>query len=388
MISAATPNVTSSPGSACGPTPFAVPDGRTTSPSGLGPARASLSARQAKEQGLLTSGTYGPLGSTSSASAALASSLVSRLKRLSALAGSTLFTLTWKEKATPSGRLVSLLRGSARRISAKGSGSSESEKTGWPSPMALSGGPSKDITNQRGVNAGNPLATATAMAAWPSPGASDGNGGKGPRNGVSMTGRMPDGSKVTMGLPAVAKLALSSWPTPQSRDGSHGGGQANRAMGEGRHGSNLDDFAMAAGWPTTRATDGNKGSRTLKGCEAEIARKGNLDDLPSTAIYQMSGWPTPMAGTAATETYNEAGNTDSGRKTAFLAGAEIKGSGIEPLENWGPARRTVTGQLLTGSSAGMASGGQLRAAHSRWLMGLPRAWDDCAPRPLPKRRKL
>lgn len=45
----------------------------------------------------------------------------------------------------------------------------------------------------------------------------------------------------------------------------------------------------------------------------------------------------------------------------------------------GPARLTVSGEILTGSSVQMENGGQLNPEHSRWLMGLADAWRNCVP---------
>lgn len=103
MTSSRTHSAISSPASASGPMHFAEQAGQMIDLFGPVPVRANLSPRQAKDLGLLTSGTSGRSGTTSSASAALQSFLESRLRARTQTLGSTLYALTWKPWVTPGG---------------------------------------------------------------------------------------------------------------------------------------------------------------------------------------------------------------------------------------------------------------------------------------------
>jgi hypothetical protein len=272
-----TDSATSSPASASGAILSDAPAGLMTGLPGPAPALASLSARQAKERGLLTSGTCGRPGSISSASADLMSSLASRLRATTASLGSTLFGLTWKRWDTPSGRWFFLLRASVRLTddtgygswptpTAMGAGAVDLERleqrraeckertsagngfgltlnqaaplwlSGWPTPKVMEATSNVERPEARLLREGrgtcSNLPSAAELATWPTPAASDGNGGKGPRTGVSMTGRLPDGRKATMDLSAFTKLALSTdfGETPNgSPAGTERPGQLNPA---------------------------------------------------------------------------------------------------------------------------------------------------------------
>lgn len=120
-------NATFSPGSEGGRSLSGNQDGPTTGRSGQAPALASLTAAQAKERGLLTSGTYGLLSIGSSSSTSLQSFLENRLQKRTQSLGSTLYKLTWKPWTTPLGP-------SRFRLQAWGRPISETDCTGWPTP--------------------------------------------------------------------------------------------------------------------------------------------------------------------------------------------------------------------------------------------------------------
>jgi len=351
-------NAISSPASAAGRSRFVVPDGHLTDLFGPVPVLANLSARQAKALGLLTSGTSGRTSTTSSVrtetgaasrSAALQSFLESRLRARTQTLGSTLYALTWKPWVTPSQRSRSRLRASVRRTS-------EIAITGWATPTAA--------LAEKGVRTfeGGLL--------------------------EAMRNHGPD---------LAAQACLAGWVTPTTRDWKDTPGMVAQRDGKDRN-DQLPRQAYLCGWPTPTANskdqpESHRGLETLAGCG------------------KLAGWPTPMAGTPAQNGNNAAGNNDSSRKTVDVVSWGLAGWGTPTAQDdnqsrmsraamereWNrpgasqsnlakqaamlssPARLTACGEMLTGSTAAMPSGGQLRPGHSRWLMGYPVAWDRAAP---------
>lgn len=190
--SEATHSAISSPEWGFGPMPCAKLGGATLVEFGQALALANLSARQAKGQGLLMSGTFGPTGTTSSRSAALQTSLESRLRVRTQTLGSTLYKLTWKPWVTPSQRSRFRLRASVLRTP-------ENALIGWPTATARDW--KSGASNLHGKNS-RPLNEVARLAGWPTTTTGDYKAREYQRS--RQTGA------VNLCLPGAAKLASTT----------------------------------------------------------------------------------------------------------------------------------------------------------------------------------
>ena len=399
----------SSPASADGPTPCDSPAGPTTVLCGRDLALASPSVLPEKAEPPPTNDICGPPSTVSSHTLALQSSLASRLHRRLDCNGSMLFKLIWKTQAMPSGLPICRLRASARRTSDK-------DSSGWPSPLVNDakgsdytynqgrhdsislklGGTAKlaspwatpaardyhsesatDTFNEKrwSHSRGKPLSAQATLSTWVSPQAADSNGSGMNQHTASLCKQTrtvtswptPTSSLADKGVrsfeggiheamrsrgPDLAAVScLASWATPVATElgntlENYLAMKANMKSGPRSAITHPSLQAQLATWPTPAVANAVRGGQAQR---METGRS-NLQDA-----VMMSNWPTPMAGTPAQNGYNEAGNTDSSRKTVGL----------------------VSGPTATGSPAGMENRGQLNPQHSRWLMGYPAVWGSC-----------
>ena len=187
-----------------------LPDGATTGRCGQEAAHVNRSAASENNADSTTTDTCGPHGSGSLKSNGLALSLGSRLMQQLGGGGSTLFKLTWKESATPSGLRICRLRASALRIDANDYGS-------WPTPT------SPVITN--GHQAGNNryVTAVKRLAGWVTPSARDW------KDSPGMATIRADGRSRLDQLPRQAQLAGSGEMRGASPAQTAGSGPLNPA---------------------------------------------------------------------------------------------------------------------------------------------------------------
>lgn len=151
----------------------------------------------------------------------------------------------------------------------------------------------------------------------------------------------------------------TGWPSPRAREAGPDYAITDRPESGGY---SLETAAALAGWCAPMAMDGNRG-----GLEARPWDTG----IPLSQQAALAGWAAPAERDyrfANARSYSERGG---GAKGEQLNNQVVH---LQP----GPMRRLASGEILTGSTAGMDAGGQLRPGHPRWLMALPPAWDDSA----------
>lgn len=294
--------------------------------------------------------------------------------------GSTLFRLTWKDRVTPSGRLIPQLAASALPTGGKGC-------IGWPSPKAGHDGSTveqyearrlRGYENRKGKTNGGPsgkqgdLAIASQLASWTTPQAHD----------VTARGK---GQKAKHGTKhGCADLnqdaSLASWPTPMA------GSPATEEYNEAGNTDYSRKVVELSAWPTPNAMEGGQTSRGGKRKEEKLMG----------GIVKLASWPTPMDDNANNATRASGVFNSLTRTATWATPASRDFRSNDASEDYHEKHREQTRgkplneevhQLLTasgpapnGSTAATKSTGQLgqlNPGHSRWLMGLPLIWDLC-----------
>jgi hypothetical protein len=265
----------------------------------------------------------------------------------------------------PSGRSISALRATGWKL--REPGSDRKPSLGWSGPFKIVLIPSSRPTFAL-IGDGLQKESLTHLltsdngfisSGWTTSAASDAE-----RGGKGITPEMTGSSFGQMSQ-------MSGWVTASSRDWKDTPGMATIAQDGRERLDQLPRQAFLTGWPTALAREISGGEYQ----DADKAIKRFLDPERNSDLIEaahLAGWATANTGDA----------TRGSPETIEQQKARGANPGLSLIDQAaliGPMRLTAELEMLTGSFAGMQSGGQLNPDHSRWLMGIPSEWVSCAP---------
>jgi hypothetical protein len=132
-----------------------------------------------------------------------------------------------------------------------------------------------------------------------------------------------------------------------------------------RRTSDSGSIGVQSGWPTPTSANAD-GSQMAKGASTTGRRPdGSKATVSLNQVAQAAGWPTPTAQD------------------------EVRGVKPPRPQDTGVPLGQRVGQVLTGTNASTekAAAYRLNPHFSRWLMGFPAEWANCAPTATPSSRK-